>query len=385
MKIGVNLLHLTGNTNSSMAKQADSLLSGFAKIGIIKDCCLFVKESSYARFYAMYPNSEIVIVSPNAPLRLLLKHKKVRHGFYEGFYLNKGPFTKAVRGAKPDLMLYPFNDSTCHLARQIQNFMIFQNLPYVTYTEHDGKLFSLYARYKQKQFVKNCQGIITVSEYMKQQLHICIPISKEKNITVIPNAISIPTLFTEFLPLEEPYILSIGALTHQKNLITVVKAFNLIHRRIPHSLVLLCHKKKDSAEIIAYIKEHKLDDRIMILDNLPEANQNTLARHASLLIQPSLCESFGRIPIEAGLLGTPVLAAKCAALPETTLGILNYFEPATDCHVLAIKMLDLLRCPPDSVTRKEITRRYQHRYDETAIANEYVQYIKKQSVSCHEV
>jgi glycosyltransferase involved in cell wall biosynthesis len=123
--------------------------------------------------------------------------------------------------------------------------------------------------------------------------------------------------------------------------------------------------------IQAYIKEHDLDDRVLCLEGVPDEHRNSLYRHASLLVSPSLCESFGRAPIEAALLGTPVITAKASALPEVTLGLLTYYEPATDSHALAIKMIELLKNPPQIEVRQKIADTYARTYDEVSIANRF--------------
>lgn len=56
---------------------------------------------------------------------------------------------------------------------------------------------------------------------------------------------------------------------------------------------------------------------------------------ADLFIHPSLLEGFGYPPIEAAIHKTPVLTTKETALYESTMGILNYYEPATDSQALA--------------------------------------------------
>jgi glycosyltransferase involved in cell wall biosynthesis len=52
-----------------------------------------------------------------------------------------------------------------------------------------------------------------------------------------------------------------------------------------------------------------------------------LIRGAEVLVHPSLYEGFGLVVVEAMARGTPVLAARATALPETGADAAAYFEP----------------------------------------------------------
>ena len=56
---------------------------------------------------------------------------------------------------------------------------------------------------------------------------------------------------------------------------------------------------------------------------------DALIRGAELLVHPSLYEGFGLVVLEAMARGTPVLAARATALPETGGDAAVYFDPAT--------------------------------------------------------
>ena len=54
---------------------------------------------------------------------------------------------------------------------------------------------------------------------------------------------------------------------------------------------------------------------------------DALISGADLLVHPSLYEGFGLVILEAMARGTPVLAARATALPETGGDAAEYFEP----------------------------------------------------------
>jgi glycosyltransferase involved in cell wall biosynthesis len=372
MKIGINLLFLTNNVSSGVGKHIESLLSGYRKIDLLKDCYLFVRETYYEKAKELYPEATVVLVQSPPLINFLLKHKKKRHSYYECRYLNQKTFANAVLNAKVDLILYPFNDSTLHFVDGLPNILVIHDLYYLRYPEYYGQLLYLYAKRKHEYFLKKASAIIAVSEFVKSEILTHIKASKDIFVQVIPNAVSTAKSFTNFVPVEGPYILSVGSQTKNKNILTLLKSYNLIKKRLPHQLVLLGKHREDTIEIQNYIKEHDLDDRVLCLEGVPDEHRNSLYRHASLLVTPSLCENFGRVPIEAALLGTPVITTKTSALPEVTLGLLTYYDPPTDSHALAMKMIDVLRNPPLPEVREQIACTYARTYDEASIASRFL-------------
>lgn len=371
MKIGINLLFLTNNSSSGVSKHTESLLSGFRKIDLLKDCYLFVSEPYVQRAKELYPEATILLVQVPSYINFLLKHKKKHRSYYECRYLHHRCFANAVHNAQVDLVLYPFNDCTIRFVNNIPNIMVIHDLYYLRYPEYYGQLLYHYAKRKHEYFLKNANTVITVSEFTKNEILKQIKTSKDVLIQVIPNAVTTAYNFTSFVPVEGPYVLSVASQTKSKNILTLLRAYNLIKKRLPHQLVLLGKNREDTSEIQAYIKEHDLKDRVLCFDGVPDEHLNSLYRHASLLVAPYLSENFGRVPIEAALLGTPVITANTSALPEVTLGLLTYYEPATDSHALAMKMIDTLRNPPHIDTRQKIADTYARTYDEAGIADRF--------------
>jgi glycosyltransferase involved in cell wall biosynthesis len=122
-----------------------------------------------------------------------------------------------------------------------------------------------------------------------------------------------------------PYILAVGDLRAKKNLGALVAAFARLRREagIPHRLVLAGLDSGEGprlAELAAggpvrltgYVDDHALDG---------------LLRGADLVVHPSLHEGFGLVVLEAMARGTPVLAARATALPETGGAAAAYFDP----------------------------------------------------------
>jgi glycosyltransferase involved in cell wall biosynthesis len=153
------------------------------------------------------------------------------------------------------------------------------------------------------------------------------------------------------LPPGAPYVLAVGDLRRKKNLAALVLAFAALwrERSISHRLVLAgvdagqgpvlrAHSGGAPVELTGYVGDRELD---------------ALIRGAELLVNPSVYEGFGLVVLEAMARGTPVLAARAGALPETGGDAAAYFDPG-EPEGLRLALAELL---PDSSVRERMAAR----------------------------
>ena len=103
-------------------------------------------------------------------------------------------------------------------------------------------------------------------------------------------------------------------------------------------------------------------ERIIRLEGVSDSELRYLYEHATLFVTPSTHEGFGYTPIEAAMCECPVVSSKCEALPETTRGLLNYYEPACDEQALANKIIEVLHSKPAASKLKKIAEEYRFAY-----------------------
>ncbi|MFL5823899.1 MAG: glycosyltransferase family 4 protein [Solirubrobacteraceae bacterium] len=156
-------------------------------------------------------------------------------------------------------------------------------------------------------------------------------------VRVIPEAPAMPIGDAD--PPDAPYVLAVGDLRQKKNLSALVS----VHARLwhegatGHRLVLAGVDSGEGPrlrtlagpaplELPGYVSDERLD---------------ALIRGAEVLVHPSLYEGFGLVVLEAMARGTPVLAARAGALPETGGDAAAYFDPA-DPDSLADRLASLL-------------------------------------------
>jgi glycosyltransferase involved in cell wall biosynthesis len=142
-----------------------------------------------------------------------------------------------------------------------------------------------------------------------------------------------------------PYLLFVGLVKPHKNLLGLLRAFDILAPIIPHRLIVVgrhtgLHDVDDASLALA----SRLAPRVELLENVSQARLAQLVVGADLLVQPSFHEGFGLPPLEAMAAGTPVLAARAGAMPEICGEAALYCNPHSTDDI-ARRILELLGNP----------------------------------------
>jgi glycosyltransferase involved in cell wall biosynthesis len=143
------------------------------------------------------------------------------------------------------------------------------------------------------------------------------------------------------------YLLHVGSISRKKNLLTLVRAFDLLRRQRGYdgSLLLVGREYYQGKErrLGAVLEELGLTDKVVLTGAVGQEDLRELYATAELFAFPSLHEGFGLVPLEAMACGVPVVAAGSSAVREVVgdAGIL--VEPGEDYVVLAEAMWQALQ------------------------------------------
>lgn len=175
--------------------------------------------------------------------------------------------------------------------------------------------------------LSNCEGIITVSEFSKEDIakefnfpkskiyvtHLAAediyrPLNKNKCKNVINNKYSI----------SNDFILYVGGFSPRKNILGLIEAFSLLPQNTRKNKKLVITGKKgfsydryrNKAETL-----HVLED-VIFTDFIPLEDLPLFYNAAEVLVYPSFYEGFGLPPLEAMACGTPVITSNITSLPE---------------------------------------------------------------------
>ncbi len=115
------------------------------------------------------------------------------------------------------------------------------------------------------------------------------------------------------------YILNVGRQIKKKNLLNLLKAYNYVCQKISSIPKLLlvgdgdCHQ-----ELLAFVENNKLNERVIFLPFLSQENLVSIYRSASLFILPSsFGETWGLVINEAMASGLPVIVSNKVGCAST--------------------------------------------------------------------
>lgn len=203
-----------------------------------------------------------------------------------------------------------------------------------------------------RSIIDRCDGIITVSEFSREDISKDFNFPKEKiHVTYLASEpIYKPTskhicnnILKKHYSIPNNYILYVGGFSPRKNISGLIEAFSKIERKLPSDMVLvIAGTKGKSYDIYKSLTEKlHLSNKILFPGFISMEHMPYLYSGAELLVYPSFYEGFGLPPIEAMACGTPVIASNATSIPEI-LGDSALLCPPQDTDLLAESILSVL-------------------------------------------
>lgn len=130
--------------------------------------------------------------------------------------------------------------------------------------------------------------------------------------------------------IQKPYLLYVSHFYRYKNHKRLIDAFNRFQRSKQNDIKLvLVGKPKDESyfnEILLYVKNHDVKNRIQIIAGVEREELKSLYQNAELFIFPSLVENSPNILLEAMMSAAPVATSSQPPMPEHCGDAALYFD-----------------------------------------------------------
>ena len=252
------------------------------------------------------------------------------------YFLNYPKINKLLKGIDVFFSPHIFLSAT---SQKCKSVVTFHDLSFEKYPEFysNSKNYWHFSMNPKKQ-ARRADKIIAVSESTKNDLVELYKINPEK-IKVIYSGVSLEsgiwnlefrvTKVKEKYNLPEKYILYLGTLEPRKNIIGLIKAFEIFktkfksRRRHPgmspsrFKLIIAGSKGWLYKNIFKTIENSPVKNDIIFTGFIDDEDKSVLYSLADLFIYPSFYEGFGFPPLEAMACGTPVITSNVSSIPET--------------------------------------------------------------------
>ena len=184
---------------------------------------------------------------------------------------------------------------------------------------------------------KKAQEIIAVSEATKsdivktfktpaQKIKVVYEAADDKIFTA-PPADLISKIKAQYKIDDTPVLLYVGQWRPHKNLIGLIKAFELLRAKMPAKLAIVGKPDPAFPDVKEIIDKSKFLRDIMVTGFTSDEELSAWYKIASVFVFPSFYEGFGLPGLEAMEAGLPVLASNKTSLPEIYQKAALYFNP----------------------------------------------------------
>ena len=355
MRILVDLTYIGEDVRSGIDTYSMRLIRGWIDSGEIdkQHFSFIVTTNNVYSIRNIYPDLDYIILN----MCSLFYSSKL------STFINSCRWQKLVNDSNADRVFIPF--PTILSSRKIKIRKIV--------TIHDLQAMKIYKGIKKikqwwilKQAILTSDRIIAISNYTQKDIcRYCKKVDINKirviynSIIVAPEALSIEEVLTP------NYILYVNSLAELKNVKTLLLAFNEIKEEISNDLLIV--GKTTSywvEEIVPLINQLGIQDRVIHISRyLSNEELSLLYKKAVVFVSPSQHEGFGYTPVEAAICGTPVICTEAAALPEVTMGLVNYYTPPLNYIQLKDKIMEIVKNKPSQELLKNISYTFLKRYD----------------------
>lgn len=243
---------------------------------------------------------------------------------FNSLILQRGP--KAIRQLKesfdalfeqfrPDLIHLNVSIGGCALAYLL--FLKHRFLP-VVMTAHAPYVNQNAISPLIEQIIASVDRIGCVSNWVLQKMNCYFPQAKHK-LKLIYNGLPMPIAPISPLPFSPPILLLFGRLVREKGFEFAISAFSLLKKKGSAAQLIIAGGGPLRTCLEEKVKELGLESCVTFTGVLSQEELLAIFNRATILVVPSLMESFGLVILEAMQMQRPVIGSRVEGIPEVIL------------------------------------------------------------------
>ncbi len=238
----------------------------------------------------------------------------------------------------------------------------------------DTKIYA----WKFRQTLREADHVIAISECTKRDILYYGDIDEQK-ISIVYQSFA-PRFSVEVseeqrtqvrsaYQLPQRYILNVGSIETRKNILQAVQALPLLPDDV--ALVMVGRHTPYTDQVLQYVHEHHLEERVRILHGVPDEHLPVLYALAESFVYPSVYEGFGIPIIEAISCGLPVVACSGSCLEEAG-GPDSLYVQSGDVEAMAHAIRQTWVGAEGREQRIENSKKYIRRFSGCSVADQVV-------------
>ena len=232
---------------------------------------------------------------------------------------------RALKKIKADVFFSP--DGYLSLRSKVPTVLVLHDLVYLHQPENMQATHLNYFRKNVPRFLNHAEKIVTVSEFVKQDILYNFPNILSEKISVVYNAAR-----DGFFPISEAdkqtvrekfsngseYFIYVGAIHPRKNVHRLIQAFDDFKKKsgTEHKLIIVGRMAWKTDEVTAAYHNAQFKQDIIFTGYVSENDLRLLTAAAFCMVYVSLFEGFGMPIIEAMSCDVPVITSNITAMPE---------------------------------------------------------------------
>lgn len=314
----------------------------------------FLFDRTPSKEFIFSENIRPVVVSPQA-----------RHPFLWYWWFEHS-IPKALEEIEADL--YISTDGYASLNTEVPQIVTIHDLGFEHYPHHTPFLVRNYYRHYTPKFCRKAERIVAVSAFTKNDIISNYSIDGDK-IEVVYNGVEnfpgsnslhpIKQLRDCFHIKDKPYFIFIGAVHPRKNVLQLLKAFELFKSEFlsDHQLVIVGRNAWMNMEVENYFRQMESKPDVIRIESIDRSQLMGLLGNAFALIYPSLFEGFGIPIVEAMAAGIPVITSNTSSMPEVAGDAAILVNPGSTKEIAAAMQLLIT----DTTRRNELIEKGKER------------------------